>query len=71
YSHPVTFDAPDGIQFTVEGQTKIKVSGIDNQVVGQTVADIIKLRKPDAYKAKGIRRAGQVIKTKPGKSVKK
>jgi len=71
YSHPVAFPSPDGIQFVVEGQTKIKVVGIDKQVVGQTVAKIIGLRARDSYKGKGIRLAGTVIKTKPGKSVKK
>ena len=71
YSHPVVFPSPNGIQFIVEGQTKIKVIGIDKQVVGQTVSEIIALRSRDAYKGKGIRLAGTVIKTKPGKSVKK
>ena len=71
YSHPVVFPSPTGIQFVVEGQTKIKVVGIDKQVVGQTVAEIIALRSRDAYKGKGIRLAGTVVKTKPGKSVKK
>lgn len=71
YSHPVIFSPPAGILFTVEGQNKIKVSGIDKQMVGQTTAEIIKLRPPDSYKGKGIRIAGTVIKTKPGKSVKK
>lgn len=71
YSHPVVFPSPAGIQFVVEGQTKVKVVGIDKQVVGQTVAEIIALRSRDSYKGKGIRLAGTVIKTKPGKSVKK
>jgi large subunit ribosomal protein L6 len=71
YSHPVVFPSPEGIQFFVEGQTKIRISGIDKQVVGQTVAKIMGLRKRDAYKGKGIKLAGSVFKTKPGKSVKK
>jgi len=71
YSHPVVFSAPDGIFFAVDGQTKLRVSGIDKQLVGQTVAEIISLRSRDSYKGKGIRLAGSVVKTKPGKSVKK
>lgn len=71
YSHQISFDAPLGIVFQVEGQNKIKISGIDKQLVGQTAAKIRELRSPDAYKGKGIRFAGEVIKTKQGKSVKK
>ncbi len=71
YSHPVSFSPPSGVHFVVEGQNKIKVVGIDKQLVGQTVAEIIKLRPPDSYKGKGIRISGSVVKTKAGKSVKK
>ena len=70
YSHPVSFDAPEGIKFEVEGTNKISISGIDKQLVGQVTANIIRLRKPDAYKGKGIRIQGQFIPTKQGKSVK-
>ena len=71
YSHSVPFKAPEGIVFTVDGQDKIKVSGIDKQLVGETCARIRKLRKKDAYKGKGIHFAGEVVRKKPGKSVKK
>jgi len=71
YSHPVPFKAPEGITFTVDGQDKIKVAGIDKQLVGETCARIRKLRKRDAYKGKGIHFAGEVVRKKPGKSVKK
>ena len=59
YSHPVVFDAPEGITFSVEGPTKFGVSGIDKQLVGEVAANIRKLRKPEPYKGKGIRYAGE------------
>jgi large subunit ribosomal protein L6 len=68
YSHPVTVSAPDGIAFTVEGPTKFTVSGIDKQRVGEVAANIRKLRKPDPYKGKGIRYAGEVVRRKVGKA---
>jgi len=68
FSHPVQVDAPEGITFTVEGPTKFTVSGIDKQLVGEVAANIRKLRKPDPYKAKGIRYAGEVIRRKAGKA---
>jgi large subunit ribosomal protein L6 len=71
YSHQISFDAPEGVVFQIEGQNKIKIIGIDKQLLGQTAAKIRELRSPDAYKGKGIRFAGEVIKTKQGKSVKK
>lgn len=71
YSHQISFDVPTGILFQIEGQNKIKIIGIDKQLVGQTAAKIRELRSPDAYKGKGIRFSGEVIKTKQGKSVKK
>ena len=71
YSHPVPFEAPEGIFFAVDGQDKLKVTGIDKQLVGETCARIKKLRKRDAYKGKGIHFAGEIIRKKPGKSVKK
>lgn len=72
YSHPVRMSAPEGITFTVAADDKtrittITVSGIDKSLVGQVAADIRKVRKPDPYKAKGIRYKGEVIKTKQGK----
>lgn len=71
YSHEVNFPAPVGIKFVVETNTKFRVSGIDKQLVGQVVANIRKLRRPDAYKGKGIRLAGTKVALKAGKSVKK
>ena len=71
YSHQISFEAPSGVAFQLEGQNKIKIIGIDKQLLGQTAAKIRELRSPDAYKGKGIRFAGEVIKTKQGKSVKK
>ncbi|WP_028279674.1 50S ribosomal protein L6 [Arthrobacter sp. H5] len=68
YSHPVSVKAPTGITLTVAGPTKISVSGINKQQVGEVAANIRKLRKPDPYKGKGIRYAGEVIRRKVGKA---
>jgi large subunit ribosomal protein L6 len=68
FSHPVQVDAPEGITFTVEGPTKFTVSGTDKQLVGEVAANIRKLRKPDPYKAKGIRYSGEQIRRKAGKA---
>ena len=68
YSHSITVDPPAGISFTVEGQNKILVSGIDKQAVGEVAANIRKLRKPEPYKGKGIRYEGEVVRRKAGKS---
>ena len=68
YSHSITVDPPAGISFTVEGQNKILVSGIDKQAVGEVAANIRKLRKPEPYKGKGIRYAGEVVRRKAGKA---
>ena len=68
YSHPITVEAPEGITFTVEGPTKFAVQGIDKQLVGETAANIRKLRKPDPYKGKGVRYAGEHIRRKVGKA---
>ena len=70
FSHPVIIEPPEGIKFEVEGKDVIKVSGIDKQLVGQTAASIRDIRKPDAYKGKGIRYQGEEVKTKPGKAAK-
>jgi large subunit ribosomal protein L6 len=69
YSHPIEYPIPDDIQITVEGNTVIKVSGIDKQKVGQIAAEIRDFRKPDPYKGKGVRYKGEQIKLKAGKSV--
>jgi large subunit ribosomal protein L6 len=68
YSHPILVKAPDGITFTVEGNTKLSVSGIDKQAVGEVAANLRKLRKPEPYKGKGVRYAGEVVRRKAGKS---
>ena len=68
FSHSITVDPPAGISFTVEGNTKITVVGIDKQAVGEVAANIRKLRKPEPYKGKGVRYAGEVVRRKAGKS---
>ncbi|OGE25371.1 50S ribosomal protein L6 [Candidatus Daviesbacteria bacterium RIFCSPHIGHO2_02_FULL_39_12] len=70
FSHPVEVEATEGITFEVFDNTKIKVSGIDKQLVGQMAASIKKIRPPDVYKGKGIRFAGEYIRKKVGKSAK-
>jgi len=68
FSHPVIVEAPEGITFAVESPTKFSVAGIDKQQVGETAAKLRKLRKPDPYKGKGVRYAGEVIRRKAGKA---
>ncbi len=68
YSHSIVFDAPEGITFTVDNPTRFGVSGIDKQLVGEVAANIRKLRKPEPYKGKGIRYAGEVVRRKVGKA---
>ena len=68
YSHPIIVKAPAGITFTVDGNTKLTVSGIDKQAVGEVAANLRKLRKPEPYKGKGVRYAGEVVRRKAGKS---
>jgi large subunit ribosomal protein L6 len=68
YSHPVKVPAPDGITFAVETPTRFSVSGIDKQRVGEVAANIRKLRRPDPYKGKGVRYAGEQIRRKVGKT---
>ncbi|HEX5017051.1 MAG TPA: 50S ribosomal protein L6 [Actinomycetes bacterium] len=68
YSHPVLVTPPEGITFAVEGPTKFSVSGIDKQQVGQVAANIRKIRKPEPYKGKGIRYAGEHVRRKVGKA---
>jgi large subunit ribosomal protein L6 len=70
FSHPVNFQAPDGITFEVPVPTRVLVSGIDKEVVGQVAADIRKIRKPEPYKGKGVRYAGERIIRKAGKAAK-
>lgn len=74
YSHPVEVQPPDGISLTVDGvdpatkATKISVSGIDKQLVGEVAATIRRIRKPEPYKGKGIRYAGEAVRRKAGKA---
>ncbi|QAY73172.1 50S ribosomal protein L6 [Agromyces protaetiae] len=68
FSHPVTVDAPEGITLTVEGNNKLTVAGISKQAVGETAANIRKIKKPEPYKGKGIRYAGEVVRRKAGKA---
>jgi len=68
YSHSITFKAPEGISFTTDGPTKLGVVGIDKQQVGEVAANIRKLRKPEPYKGKGVRYAGEQIRRKVGKA---
>ncbi len=68
YSHPIIFDAPEGITFTVETPTRMGVQGIDKQLVGEVAAKIRKLRKPEPYKGKGVRYSGEHIRRKVGKA---
>lgn len=68
YSHSITVKAPEGISFSVETPTKFSVVGIDKQLVGETAANIRKLRKPEPYKGKGVRYENEVIRRKAGKA---
>ncbi|HZM65768.1 MAG TPA: 50S ribosomal protein L6 [Nakamurella sp.] len=68
YSHPVPVEAPKGITFIVESPIRFRVEGIDKQLVGEVAANIRKLRKPDPYKGKGVRYAGEVVRRKVGKT---
>jgi large subunit ribosomal protein L6 len=68
FSHPVVVEPPAGITFAVETPTRFSVSGIDKQLVGETAANIRKLRKPEPYKGKGVRYAGEVVRRKTGKT---
>jgi len=68
FSHSITVDPPAGITFEVEGNNKLTVKGIDKQAVGEVAANIRKLRKPEPYKGKGVRYAGEVVRRKAGKS---
>lgn len=70
FSHPVTYEAPEKIKLEVTNQTTIVVTGADKQQVGEVAAKIRQFRTPDAYKGKGIRYLGEVVKLKPGKAAK-
>ena len=68
YSHPVNVPPPAGIEFEVEGTTKIVVKGINREHVGQVAADVRKIRPPEPYKGKGIRYSGEYVRRKAGKA---
>jgi large subunit ribosomal protein L6 len=68
YSHPVEIEAPEGVAFEVETPTRLAVTGIDKELVGHTAARIRATRKPEPYKGKGVRYAGEVIRRKAGKA---
>jgi large subunit ribosomal protein L6 len=70
FSHPVIVDAPDGVTFEVPQPTRIAVKGIDKELVGQVAANIRKIRKPEPYKGKGVRYAGERVIRKAGKAAK-
>ena len=68
YSHPVEIEPPDGIVFEVENPTRLAVVGIDKELVGQIAAQVRSTRKPEPYKGKGVRYAGERIRRKAGKA---
>jgi large subunit ribosomal protein L6 len=68
FSHQVDITPPPGITLSVEGNNKIKVSGIDKEAVGQMAAEIRAIRPPDSYKGKGVRYAGEIVRLKAGKA---
>lgn len=68
YSHPINYEAPEGIKIAVEKATHVVVTGNDRQLVGQVAADIRKFRKPEPYKGKGVMYTGEVIRRKAGKT---
>ena len=68
YSHPIVIEPPQGIEFAIDGPSKLTVKGIDKQLVGEVAARIRKLRRPDPYKGKGVRYAGEAIRRKVGKT---
>ncbi|MDQ3979162.1 MAG: 50S ribosomal protein L6 [Actinomycetota bacterium] len=70
FSHPVRVEAPEGVTFEVPAPTRITIRGNDKEVVGQVAANIRKLRKPEPYKGKGVRYAGEVVQRKAGKAAK-
>jgi large subunit ribosomal protein L6 len=70
FSHPVVVEAPEGITFEVPAPTRISVQGNDKQAVGQVAADIRSIRKPEPYKGKGVRYAGEIVRRKAGKAAK-
>ena len=68
FSHPVQYQAPAGIKFTVDNNTIVKIEGPDKEMVGQVAAEIRSLRKPEPYKGKGVRYQGETVRRKAGKT---
>ena len=68
YSHPIVIEPPQAIEFAIDGPSKLTVKGIDKQLVGEVAARIRKLRRPDPYKGKGVRYAGEAIRRKVGQT---
>jgi large subunit ribosomal protein L6 len=68
YSHPIEIDPPEGIAFEVENPTRLAVTGIDKELVGRVAAKVRACRKPEPYKGKGVRYAGEVVRRKAGKA---
>jgi large subunit ribosomal protein L6 len=68
FSHPVPYHAPKGITITVEGNTQVKVQGVDKELVGQVAAELRSVRPPEPYKGKGIRYVGEQVRRKAGKT---
>ena len=68
YSHPVEIDPPEGVAFEVENPVRLAVVGIDKELVGHVAARVRSTRKPEPYKGKGVRYAGEVIRRKAGKA---
>jgi large subunit ribosomal protein L6 len=68
YSHPIEIEPPDGISFEVENPTRLAVVGIDKELVGQIAAQVRSTRKPEPYKGKGVRYAGEQVRRKAGKA---
>ena len=69
YTHPINYNIPDGLEIKCSSPTKISISGIDKQLVGQAAAEIRLFHEPEPYKGKGIRYAGEVVRRKQGKTV--
>ena len=67
FSHDVVFPAPEGVKITCESPTQIKIFGADKQLVGQVAAELRKYRKPEPYKGKGVKYAGEAVRRKEGK----
>ncbi|HSM32973.1 MAG TPA: 50S ribosomal protein L6 [Anaerolineae bacterium] len=68
YSHPIEINPPEGISFEVETPTKVAVTGIDKELVGRIAAQVRGTRKPEPYKGKGVRYAGEIVRRKAGKA---